>query len=139
MKRAMVVCGAEGLDEISCAGETHAWILNDKGEIVEERLHPNMFGLPVHPLDQVKGGDPAENSDTLRILLTSGEKGVPERLVPVLDFVLLNAAAVLVVSGVAKDYEDGVHRARESVTSGTAWDALQTFCEAGKAAQANRV
>ena len=53
-----------------------------------------------HSLSEVAGGTPEENAETFRLLLTSGEN-IPERLTPQLDFVLLNAAALLVVAGVA--------------------------------------
>ncbi|PCH40474.1 anthranilate phosphoribosyltransferase [Wolfiporia cocos MD-104 SS10] len=134
VQRALVVCGAEGLDEISCAGETHAWELRD-GVVTELTLHPEQFGLLAHPLSAVAGGTPDENAETFRLLLTSGED-IPERLTPVLHFVLMNAAALLLVAGVAEDLKDGVEKAKKSVTSGAAWRALETFREAGKAAVA---
>lgn len=46
---------------------------------------------------------------------------------PILDFVLLNAAALLVVSGIASDFKDGVGRARESIRSGNAKNVLEAF------------
>jgi anthranilate phosphoribosyltransferase len=129
VRRALVVCGAEGLDEISCAGDTWAWELVD-GKITEQKLHPSLFGLGTHPLSEVASGTPSENAETLKTLLTSGE-AIPERLGPVLDFVLLNAAALLVVAGLAGDYEEGTEMAKKSITSGKAWDALETFRMAG--------
>lgn len=130
VERALVVCGAENLDEISCAGDTWAWELKD-GEITETKLHPALFGLDVHPLKAVSGGTPPENAETFKALLTSGND-IPHSLTPILDFVLLNAAALLVVAGLAADYKDGVRLAMESVTSGAAWKALTTFRDAGK-------
>ena len=110
-----MVCGKERLDEVSCAGETDVWELKEDGRIVHSTLHPERdFGLTVHPLAHVAGGGPEQNSETFKTLLTSGEKGVPEELTPILDFVLMNAAALLVVAGVASDYRDGVEKARES-------------------------
>lgn len=132
--RAMVVCGAEGLDEISCAGDTYVWDLLD-GKITEKTLHPEQFGLEVHPLEAVKGGTPVENARTFKELLTSGE-AIPQRLTPVLHFVLMNAAALLVVAGVTADFKEGADLALKSITSGKAWDALETFREAGKAGKA---
>jgi len=134
--RALVVCGTEGLDEISCAGDTWAWSLCD-GQITETVLHPSQFGLRTHPLSAVAGGRAAENAATLTRLLTSGTE-LPEALTPVLDFVLLNASALLVVAGLAEDYKDGVRLARESVTSGTAWRAVETFREVGQTAAASQ-
>ena len=132
VQRALVVCGAEGLDEISCAGETHAWELID-GRVTEKTLHPSQFGLPTHPLSEVSGGTPEENADSFKLLLMSG-KNIPERLTPVLHFVLLNASALLVVAGIARDYKEGVEKALESITSGAAWRALEQFRDAGIAA-----
>ncbi|KAI0049463.1 anthranilate phosphoribosyltransferase TrpD [Auriscalpium vulgare] len=134
VQRALVVCGAEGLDEISCAGETQAWELEEDGQITERMLHPAMFGLAVHPLKEVAGGTSAENAATFQTLLRSGGS-VPGELGAVLDFVLLNAAAVLVVAGVAGGYEEGVVLARESIASGRAWTALERFREEGHKAR----
>ena len=136
VKKALVVCGgsgAEGLDEISCAGETYAWELKEDGSIEEKMLHPSVFGLGVHPLRDVAGGTPEENSKTFKTLLTSGAN-IPEHLRPVLEFVLMNASALLVVAGLAGDYKEGVELARKSVESGSAWEALQEFREEGERA-----
>lgn len=139
VERALVVCGKEGLDEISCAGETWTWELKDDGSIVEGTLHPERdFGVGVHPLTKVSGGSPDENAKAFCTLLTSGSD-IPKELTPILDFVLINAAVVLRIAGVAKDYKHGVEIARESVTSGKAWDALQTFKEEGQRAAKSMV
>ena len=132
VERALVVCGAEGLDEISCAGATHAWDLFPDGSVVERTLTPADFGLPAHPLADVKGASPAENKATFEALLRSG-RDVPERLGSVLDFVLMNASALLVVAGIADDFVEGVEKARESIVSGQAWNALEQFRDAGLA------
>ncbi|KAF8993523.1 glycosyl transferase [Cyathus striatus] len=130
VQRALVVCGCEKLDEISCAGPTWAWELKN-GKVTEMTMTPEMFGLPAHPLTAVAGGSPKENAETFKTLLNSGEH-LPEKLVPVLDFVCMNASALLVVSAVAKDYVEGVQLAKESVLSGKAWQALEIFRNAGK-------
>ena len=135
VERALVVCGAERLDEISCAGDTHFWELKD-GKITQGTIHPEQFGLPVHSLADVAGGEPAENAEIFKSLLTSGA-AIPERLTPILDFVLLNSAALLVVSGIAKDFIEGVRLSRESITSGKAWEAIERFKEAGRLAAQN--
>ncbi|KAG2039940.1 glycosyl transferase [Suillus americanus] len=132
VERALVVCGAEGLDEISCAGDTYGWQLED-GKITEIKLHPDLFGLSVHPLSSVAGGTPTENAETFRALLNSGND-IPESLIPVLHFVLLNASALLVVAGLASDFKEGVTLAMNSITSGRAWDALVAFQSAGREA-----
>lgn len=132
VERALVVCGFERLDEISCAGPTHVWELKD-GNITKIVLKPEDFGLPCHPLHTVVGGTPKENAATFKALLASGDK-ISEELVPVLDFVLMNTSALLVVAGIADDYIEGTKLARESIISGKAWKALESFREAGKKA-----
>ncbi|KAG6815993.1 hypothetical protein H0H87_009599 [Tephrocybe sp. NHM501043] len=128
VERALVVCGRERLDEISCAGETAAWELHPDGRVTETVLAPEMFGVERHPLRDVVGGSPEENADTFRALMALRKGGdVPERLKPVLDFVLINAAALLIVAGAARDYVEGADLARESIFSGKAWEALDQF------------
>ncbi|KAJ7816625.1 glycosyl transferase [Mycena leptocephala] len=116
VERALVVCGYEKLDEISCAGPTYAW------ELLNGEIKKRLFDL-----------SPQENAETFTKLLRSRE-AIPESLKPVLDFVLMNASALLVVAGLAEDYAHGAKLALESITSGKAWAALQTFREAGEAA-----
>ncbi|KAF9161017.1 anthranilate phosphoribosyltransferase [Actinomortierella ambigua] len=119
----MVVCGANGLDEISPEGETHVWKLI-KGEIIEETISPAQFGLPSHPLTSVKGGGPQENAQILEDLLNNKFQSPGH---PILDFVLLNAAALLVVDGKADNFEAAVEIARDSVVSGKARAVLEGF------------
>ncbi|GJF00662.1 hypothetical protein PsYK624_169580 [Phanerochaete sordida] len=78
----------------ACAGPTHVWELKD-GTITEGTVRPKEFGLASHPLAEVAGGTPKENAETFKLLLTSGST-IPEKLKSVLDFVLINAGALLV-------------------------------------------
>ncbi|KAK5092292.1 anthranilate phosphoribosyltransferase [Exophiala xenobiotica] len=117
--KAMVVCGAEDLDEISCAGKTNCWWLKevpnpkyqeaedeDESEDEEPKYIPQLetfaiepadFGFPAHPLSEVGGGKmPKENAKVMMSLL----RNEMERDHPILHFVLINVAALLVVSGV---------------------------------------
>ena len=55
VERALVVCGYERLDEISCAGPTHVWELKN-GKVTKTVVKPDNFGLPCHPLHTVTGG-----------------------------------------------------------------------------------
>ena len=136
VKRGLVVCGKERLDEISCAGETDAWQLHESGEITTLTLHPRMFGLPTHPLSAVSGGDAEENAQIFEQLLNpiNRQDHIPQKLQPILDFVLINAGALLVVSGLAQDWKHGSDLARESALGGKAWGAFVQFQEAGKQA-----
>jgi len=132
IRRALVVCGAEGLDEFSCAGSTHVWTVDSAaGTVTESTVTPEDFGLPVHSLSTVIGHSAKENAEVLKTLLkpgyTSANREVPIDIGPVRDFVLLNASALLVVSGVASDWKDGVQRARTSIENGRAWEAIEAF------------
>lgn len=119
MPRAMVVHSADGLDELSPAAPTYAWILED-GHVYERELTPADFDLPVHPLPSVAGGTPQENAGTL-VGVLDGAEGPPT------DFVLLNAAAALYVAGAASGFREGTDMARESIASGRAREVLDTY------------
>lgn len=129
VERALVVCGQEGLDEISIAGGTWTWKL-EKGQITESVIHPSHFGISAQPLDWVVGSTPDVNAATLTALLQNQpapDLPPPASLNAIRDFVLINAAALLVIAGIASDYPDGVRLAKESIASGSAWKALQSF------------
>jgi len=119
LERAMVVHSADGLDEISPAAATHAWILED-GAIREEELTPASFGLEGGALSAVAGGSPEENAETLRQVLAGegGEAG---------EFVILNAAAGCYVAGLVDDLADGATLARDSIASGKARAVAETY------------
>jgi anthranilate phosphoribosyltransferase len=123
VKRAMIVCGFEGLDEISPAGKTHVWRLDAESKLEYFTLEPADFGLSIHPIVDVKSGNPAQNAALLLRLLD----GEIEEGDPILDFVLLNAAALLVVAEKAKDWKDGVKLAVQSIKTGNARMALDGF------------
>ena len=133
IKHAMVVCGEEHLDEISCAGRTRVWEYKrgEPGEtssFKESIISSESFGLDAHPLSSVAGGKgPEENAEIFKQLLMARDEDALQDLKPVLEFVLMNAAAVLVVAGVASDLKDGVRRARESILNGSAWNAFKGF------------
>lgn len=157
-RKAMVVCGDEELDEISCAGDTLCWRISPldpsagpSGETVEEhfRLHPRDFGLPAHALSEVSPGkEPEENAAILRRIL-NGEVADDD---PILHFVLMNTAALFVVAGVCDAdtsdmghgddgavikergpgggrWKEGVRRARWAVKSGEAARQWDKFVE----------
>ena len=122
MERVMVVCGAEGLDELSIAGPSHVFTF---GFDLPATITPEDAGLPRHPLDALKGGDAAFNAAALRRLL-QGEHGAYR------DAVLLNAAAALIVSGEAASWHESVEEAAEAIDKGLANALLNCwikFCE----------
>ena len=123
VKRAMVVCGFEGLDEISPEGKTHVWRLDKDSKLEYFSVEPADFGLPTHPIGEVKSGTPPENAAFLLKIL----RGEVSEENAVLDFVLLNAAALLVCAEKAKNWKEGVSLARESIKSGNAMKELDGF------------
>jgi anthranilate phosphoribosyltransferase len=85
--RAVVFRGDDGLDELTTATTSSAWVVRD-GEVVADRVDPGALGIPASGVGALRGGDPAFNADVFRRVV-DGERG------PVRDAVLLNAAAAL--------------------------------------------
>jgi len=119
MERAMVVHSDDGLDEISPAATTRAWVVIG-GEIEECEIAPEAFGVTRHPLEAVLGGDAAHNAGQLQAVLDGAEG-------PVTDFVLMNAGAALFTAGAAPDFAAGTALAREAIASGKARETLDTY------------
>jgi len=113
---AFVVHGSDGLDELTITGTSS--VAEVRGSSVTLRqIEPGDVGLTPAPISALQGGDATENAGILRSIF-AGEKG-PRR-----DVVLLNAAAVLVAAGVAKDLQDGVQRAAAAIDTSGALDVL---------------
>jgi len=119
--RAFVVHGAGGLDEISLSGETQIAEVHN-GSVRRFTVAPEDFGLSRAPVEAIRGGTPQENADLILSLL-AGEPG------PRLDIVLANAAAALVVSGVAEDFRSAAELAHGAVASGEARKKLDQLRE----------
>ncbi|HTY23945.1 MAG TPA: bifunctional anthranilate synthase component II/anthranilate phosphoribosyltransferase [Desulfomonilaceae bacterium] len=118
---AMVVHGMDGLDEISLSGPTKISRLS--GETVTTTMcDPRELGLHLCSVDRIRGGDSKENARHLMDVL-EGKPG-PRR-----DIALLNAAAALVVAGMAEDTTKGLELAAEAVDSGKARCKLTEFLE----------
>ena len=115
----MVVNSADGLDEISVCAETYIYeVRAGESEIKERVIKPEDFGIKRHPGEVLIGGNAQDNrAITLEIL--QGE------LTPQRDVVLLNAAAALLVAGVARDMRTGLEQAAASVDSGQALQRLK--------------
>ncbi len=131
-RRAMVVHGADNLDELSTTGPTTVVELLDTGTDDGGRPAPldarlrrftvdaADYGLPRVGLDDLRGSDAATNAVIVGEVLAGG-KG-PHR-----DIVVLNAAAGLRVAGLADDLADGIERARASIDDGSALRVLQSL------------
>jgi anthranilate phosphoribosyltransferase len=120
-KRAFVVHGAGRLDEISLAGETQIAEVRD-GRVRRFLVTPEEFGVARARLEALAGGTPQENAKLIAEVL-AGETG------PRLDIVIVNAAAALVVTGIAKDFRGAAELARRAVSSGEAREKLKQLKE----------
>lgn len=118
---ALVVHGADGLDEITLTGESHIAELK-KGKIKNYKIDPDELGLEMCFSEDLKGGTPEENAAMIEGILKS-QTG-PKR-----DIVVLNAAAAIYVAGKAKSIELGVACAIESIDSGKALEKLKDLCK----------
>ena len=121
VQRAWVVHGEIGLDEISPQGSTLVWDVKPDGSITEFSISPKDFGLPEHQLDTVRGGNAEYNANLFKQLLLDQLKG------PIYDFVLMNSAALLLVSGKCQTLPEGVEIARACIQSKAAYNELIKF------------
>jgi len=114
---AFVVYGHDGLDEISTTTKTQVSALTD-GNIKTYNISPEDFNLKVAKPTDLVGDDPSNNAKITRQIL-DGQIG-PKR-----DIVLLNSAAAIVAGGKAKNLEDGITIAAETIDSGKAKQKLE--------------
>jgi anthranilate phosphoribosyltransferase len=111
-RRALVVHGSDGLDEITISGPTFVAALKD-GEITTFEITPEDAGLPRAPAESLKGGDAEANATALNGVL----QGKPSAY---RDVALLNAGATLIVAGRATDLKEAVALGAQSIDSGAA-------------------
>jgi anthranilate phosphoribosyltransferase len=123
-ERALIVHGGDGLDELTTTGPSSVVELRD-GEVSRWDVDPADLGLARADREDLVGGDAATNADLARRVL-AGESG-PHR-----DIVTLNAAAGLVVAGLATDLAEGVEAARVALDSGAAVGALARLVEVSR-------
>ncbi len=121
-RRALVVHGSDGLDELTTTGTSRA-ALYDGGRIECFTVDPATFGLKLARPEDLAGGDATANAKILRSIL-DGEVG-PRR-----DIVLLNAAGALWAAEAATGIEEGLVLAAESIDSGRARGRLAALIEA---------
>ena len=125
LRRALVVHGADGLDEITITGPTRVAEVRE-GQVRTYDVTPEEFGIERAPLEAISGGDAATNAGMIRDILR-GKKSARR------DVVLLNAAATLVAAAKVDSIADGIPLAAESLDSGAAakkLDALVRFTNA---------
>jgi anthranilate phosphoribosyltransferase len=125
MRRAMVVHGHDGLDELTTTDRSLIIDIVD-GEVTRSELDPSDVGLERRTIDDIAVGDPTANGEVARRVL-AGELGAHR------DIVVLNAAAGLVVADIAADLAEGVARAAMAIDDGRASDTLDRLVAASNA------
>jgi anthranilate phosphoribosyltransferase len=120
-RRAFVVHGMDGLDEISVSGPTEVAEIKD-GIVRSYSITPEEFDICRAPLSAIAGGTPAENAARIRALF-AGEKG------PCRDITVLNAAFAIAAAGIAATPKEGISLACESIDSGAALVKLNSLVE----------
>jgi anthranilate phosphoribosyltransferase len=124
---ALVLHADVGMDEVSPSGLTLAWEVRG-GSVTEWLIEPRRYGLDCDELDDLAGGEPAENADRIERLL--GERDGPRA---VHCAVLLNAAAGLYVCGEEWTFDEAVDRATSALESGAGREALERLRRAAPA------
>ncbi len=115
-KRSWIVHGADGIDEVSVSGVTHIAEI-ENGAVREFEITPEQFGLKRYPLADLAGGKPDHNANAIERLF-GGEQGAFR------DITVFNAAAGLLVYGLADTLEAGVKRAQSAIDTGKAKSTL---------------
>ena len=117
-RRAFVVHGAGGIDELSPVGPNLVAEVVD-GTVHEHELDPESeLGLPRCRVEELRGGTPDENAQAIREVLNGAGGGRRSS-------VLLNAAGAIAAAGHAADLREGLELARAAVDSGAAADRLE--------------
>jgi anthranilate phosphoribosyltransferase len=117
-RRAFVVHGAGGIDELSPVGENLVAEVVD-GNVRERTLDPEAeLGLPRCDVAELRGGSPAENAAAVREVFAGADGGRRSAI-------LLNAAGAIAAGGHAEDLREGLNLARETIDSGAAAERLE--------------
>jgi anthranilate phosphoribosyltransferase len=118
-RRAWVVHGEDGLDELSLSGSSYVVELKN-GEIREFTVTPEDAGLPSAPLDAIRGGNATHNARAITTLLGGAENAYR-------NAVLLNAAAALMIAEKAANLKEGATLAAQAIDSGKAKEKLAAW------------
>ena len=125
-RRAFVVHGADGIDELSPSGPNLVCEVVD-GSVRERTIDPAELGIERCAAGELIGGSPADNAATIRAVF-AGERGGKR------DAVLLNAAGAIAAAGHADDLREGLELARAALDSGAAAERLDELSEFSRAA-----
>jgi anthranilate phosphoribosyltransferase len=121
IERGLVVHGEDTLDEISITGRTKVTEFRE-GQVKTTFIKPEDFGLKRGKLIEIEGGDKKKNGEIILEIL-KGTRGAKR------DITVLNAAAVLMIAGRAKDFDEGIGLASQSIDSGEAFNKLERLIQ----------
>jgi anthranilate phosphoribosyltransferase len=124
-ERVWVVCGSDGLDEITTTGPTHVAAI-ENGTIREFEVTPEQAGLARTELEALKGAEAVVNAGALMRVL-AGEKTAYR------DIGIINAAAALLIAGKTKDLAEGARLAAQALDDGAALQTLRKLIAASNA------
>ena len=124
VRRAFVVHGADGLDEVSISGDTKVAEWRD-GAVHRDTLRPRDFAVNEAPLEVLKGGDAKENAQIFHKIF--GRSMLYREHGPRRDVVVANAAVALVASGRAYTFPEGRRLAEQSIDTGAACEKLDAY------------
>jgi len=122
-KRAYVVHGSNGMDEITCTDATRISEVRN-GNVKTFELSAEMVLGETCAEEDLAGGDRQENASILKDVLEGSQQGAPRQIT------ILNAAAAIAAGGLADSIESGVESAQDSIDSGAALDKLNTLIKA---------
>ena len=128
IQHALVVHGADGVDEISLAGPSSVWEVKG-GAVSAWTIDVAETGLTSAPTDALHGGTAEENAATMRRLFR-GEGG------PIRDAVLLNGGAALLAADKVGSLAEGIAMAAKAIDSGAALERVDALVEASRGAPA---
>jgi len=123
VEQAWVVHGADGLDELTIAGESFVAACSARSGVKTFTITPEDFGLQRRSLNQDIAG-PTENARMIRAIFDAEKSG---DLAVARDLVVLNAAAALYLAGIATDFQGATVMARESIENGQAASKLDVL------------
>jgi anthranilate phosphoribosyltransferase len=124
----MVVHSADGLDEISIAGETYVAELKN-GVVTEYTVSPTQVGIEIASIDDLSVADAAESLQLIKNVLgkTNGQFSAREQAAA--DIIAINAGAAIYVAGCATDWQQGVVMAQDIIASGTALEKMKELAD----------
>ncbi|MEE3370349.1 MAG: anthranilate phosphoribosyltransferase [Planctomycetota bacterium] len=115
-QRAVVVCGADGLDEVTLAAQTHVTLVEGIHQ-QEHTWNPADFGFHLQDLDAIQATNPENSAAVIRSVL-QGEAG------PAREITVMNAAAAIWTTRVSENLEQAARLAEQAIDNGSALDIL---------------